>query len=1125
MNRWRSRRSLAAGILAMSFFCAMQLAAQAQDEQTDDDLVSDQSLSDLGRIDHLLHDGRYPDAEDVARQGLIHLEALGQGMTVSASLYADRLVESLLLGGKGTRQESLDRARLAVAVRESELGAEDTETAQSLERLGRVLTRRTEFTEAANVLDQALAVAESSGGKESVQAAGVQLSIGELLLDQGQFDQARAVIEQALATLEKLLGPDSLEIAESLRLLGALLTKQHQVQPAIDALERSQQICLRTLGAEHPRLASTLTALGDALKQKDENGLAQAHLERAIAIFQDSNGPESPLLVAPLNSLAGVFLISGNLGESRKLRERALEIAVREFGPDDPVAVETLRGLAILRATLGDFLAAEEIFADVARRLEARYGRSHWEVARAIENQGVALAQADDFSKAEQLLLKALEIFNEVLGPDNPRVAQTHLNLVPTYEGLGELSKAQQHGLRALEILDNAGNPSPSTRGKLLANLGHITRRMGDLDGALSLAEQAESALRQAYGPFHPDVAKQMQNRAGLMYSSGQYEQARDLALESEANGREHLASVLRSTTEREALMFASERFSSVDFQIFMALNHPEDRYRIVPAAWDSVIRARAMVLDEMTLRRRVRPVTMSTEEAQFERELELATERLAKLVIKGPDAQELEVFNATVSEARAAKARAERAYAERSEKFRQTLESNGAGFSQVAASLPPGSQLVAFKLFEYWPHAEPGSVDVEIIGEPTSEYAAFVLSSAADQPILVRLGKSEEIDNLIMTWHRSVTGEALNAGLDSRSGEAGYRKVAEDLRRVVWDPISRHLAGAGNLLIVPDGALNLVDFSALPVGEVQYLAETGPRLQYLSSERDLLLGDPPEGVYALLAIGSPDFDSTEQYAALRKEPMQLAMNTTAAAGHIYRGPRSSCGSFQTMTFEPLPASFKEASEIRELWLKSSTHEDDATLLSGSSASETAFKAQARDKRVLHLATHGFFLGGDCGSALSPLQGDNVTNENPLLLSGLVLAGANNRTAAGPDEDDGILTAEEIAALDLANTEWAVLSACDTGRGEFRAGEGVFGLQRAFRIAGVRTTIMSLWPVEDDITRRWMAALYRHHFAEGLSTMESVHFANLELLLRRRTEGLSTHPFYWAGFIASGDWR
>jgi CHAT domain-containing protein len=240
------------------------------------------------------------------------------------------------------------------------------------------------------------------------------------------------------------------------------------------------------------------------------------------------------------------------------------------------------------------------------------------------------------------------------------------------------------------------------------------------------------------------------------------------------------------------------------------------------------------------------------------------------------------------------------------------------------------------------------------------------------------------------------------------------------------------------------------------------------------------------------------------------------------------------------MRFADLPETVKEVRNVVKTWKKASSssgHDENVVHLSKSGASEAAFKVEAPGKRILHLATHGFFLGGKCESALDNRRDiagpsmtlyekpPSVTGENPLLLSGLALAGFNNRDAAGPDEEDGVLTAEEIAAMDLSGVEWAVLSACDTGVGEIKTGEGVFGLRRAFQIAGVKTLIMSLWSVEDEATREWMKELYTARFMEGRTTAESVREAGLGMLQRRRDEGESTHPFYWGAFVAAGDWR
>jgi len=144
---------------------------------------------------------------------------------------------------------------------------------------------------------------------------------------------------------------------------------------------------------------------------------------------------------------------------------------------------------------------------------------------------------------------------------------------------------------------------------------------------------------------------------------------------------------------------------------------------------------------------------------------------------------------------------------------------------------------------------------------------------------------------------------------------------------------------------------------------------------------------------------------------------------------------------------------------------------------------------------------------------------------SPLMLSGLALAGANQRASATVTEEDGILTAEEIAGLDLTGVEWAVLSACDTGVGEIQAGEGVFGLRRAMQLAGVHTLVMSLWPVDDEATRAWMTALYRARLVDQVDTSAAVRRAGTRVLEARRASGRSTHPFYWAAFVAAGDWR
>ncbi len=209
---------------------------------------------------------------------------------------------------------------------------------------------------------------------------------------------------------------------------------------------------------------------------------------------------------------------------------------------------------------------------------------------------------------------------------------------------------------------------------------------------------------------------------------------------------------------------------------------------------------------------------------------------------------------------------------------------------------------------------------------------------------------------------------------------------------------------------------------------------------------------------------------------------------------------------------------------------------DPVVVLSGPEASEANLRGAASGKRVLHLATHAFSVPSRCDGVASSEGTAAIPGESPvgrlkagtaLRVSGLALSGANRRgqpvSGAGSD-DDGLLTGEEIASLDLSEVEWVVLSGCQTGIGLARAGEGILGLRRSFQIAGARTLVLSLWPVSDNDTRDWMAALYGQR-ARGKSTADAVRESSLRIVRGRRQAGVTTHPFFWGAFVAAGDWR
>jgi CHAT domain-containing protein len=292
-----------------------------------------------------------------------------------------------------------------------------------------------------------------------------------------------------------------------------------------------------------------------------------------------------------------------------------------------------------------------------------------------------------------------------------------------------------------------------------------------------------------------------------------------------------------------------------------------------------------------------------------------------------------------------------------------------------------------------------------------------------------------------------------------------------------------------------------------------------------------------------LLVVGAPDYFAqpsvlTKNAAVPVEGGALVAITEPSVRANRFRGYTSRCPDFRDIRFPRLGQAEAEARTVARRWIDSnpSPAEPRVRVLIGAEASEQRFKREASGWRVLHLSTHGFFFDGQCpaiafehrgiGRLVSAQERDRDRQaESPLVLAGLVLAGANRRAEASADMEDGILTAEEIASLDLSSAEWVVLSACDTGLGEIRPGEGVFGLRRAFDVAGVRTLIMTLWPVRDDVAAEWMDALYSARLDEGADTAASVARATKRVVERRREDGLSTHPAIWGAFVASGDWR
>ena len=1133
------------------------------------------SVREVPDVRTLLAEGLYEQAERVAWNDVDQLRALDGDASLQFASAADVLARALIVNGRATDDKTIALARKTLRVKETILGPDHPELVTSLLNLGDVLAAAADFEEATAVASRALVLREKNADAAGLEIADVLDHLGNTLSAAKRYPEALNALDRSLRIKEGALEGTDIAIARTLESIALTRQRQGTYEHSAAPIRRAAAI-QEAATIDHPAYAETLNLVAQQLWFEGRLNDSRVASERALALAERTLRPDHPTVAMALLLLGSTLADLGELGPSLALKQRALAMAERNFGANHHQTALYLHSVAYARLREGSYVIARDHFRRALSIFEARYGPWHQEVATTLSMLARADASLGNYSSARReqtravaihervggpthpfvavaltdlamvhreeglpaqalaLLGRALAIREKNLGPDHRDVARTLTDIASTLLQTGQVTRAQAAATRAVAIWERLHTPDAPEYATALALYGDLQARRGDDIAARDYYQRAMAIRAKVFGTSNPDYADTQAGLALTLANLGNRESALDNAASAEAIGRAHLRMMLQSLPERESLNYAAVRPRGLDLILSLSGSTPE----AAAFAGDSLIRSRALVLDEMAARRgSARTQIESTDPLRTA--FASAQQRLANLVVRGPEKVSPAQYTALVENARRESELAEQALAERSAEFRQERNRAQLGLDEVRASIPSDSALVSFVRYDRAIFSASENPPAAARAHPQSvpSYVAFVLR-AEMPPAVVPLGSAQSIDRRVTQWRADIRAEALTTPEPSPAeSNRSSRASGSSLRRLVWDPLAPHLGNAKRVFIVPDGALSLVPFVALPVGQRSYLLDRGPVLHYLSAERDLVAtgADAVDVSRGLLALGGPSFDDPTLFGA--------GANRTRAMNALPVHPDASvrgsgCESVRDMTFPPLTGTLQEVRELSRMWSTSTmSHDEGSRVLVGRDASESTFKKEAHGYRVLHLATHGFFLGNACSPALPGTRAvGGITKasgsrpaakpaENPLLLSGLALAGANRRLAAGPDEDDGILTAEEVAALDLAGVEWAVLSACDTGVGQIKTGEGVFGLRRAFQVAGARAVIMSLWSVDDQATRAWMRALYEGRFQKSLSTADAVHAATVAVLRDRRAKSQATHPFYWGGFIAAGDWR
>ena len=922
--------------------------------------------------------------------------------------------------------------------------------------------------------------AQGMGESSKLNEAGELVEEVEIYYQQGRYDEAIPLAKRALLLYENELGPEHINMAAALDRLGWLHIAQGHFSQAEPFLMRGLAIRERVLSGDHPDMARSLHALAVLYDAQGEYARAQSLYERTLVLREKTLGPEHLKVADSLHGLAGVCWMQGRYSRAESLYQRALEIRKRTLGEDHRRVAQTMSDLGGLYRETGDYEHAEPLLKRAVAIQEQTLGREHPDVAKALSNLAALYNERGDYEHAEPLLKRAVAIQEQALGREHLEVAQFLGNLARTYYEQGDYAQAEPLWERSLMTFERALGSSHSDVAKVRRYLAALYYARGDYERADRYLEHALTIQEQALGPNHPEVAWSLSNLALLRWSMGDNDFAfrawqRNLAIREES--LQLLLAIGSEKRKRAYIALVQEETNGVlsfHFQVF------PDSSTAARLALETILRRKGRVLDATASMVRSLRRNLDEETHFLLDELSRLRDALAISLLHGPT-HDLAIYRSRNKTIRVRIDALEDDLSKRSRRYHEATIP--VTVQDVQARIPAQAALVELVLYRpYNPRFHGPRTDRW--GAP--RYAAYVLHNQ-DAPRAVDLGEATVLDELVQRWREALQAGQPNASDYARALDA---RVMTGIRLLLGDNVQ-------HILLAPDGDFNLIPFGALVNEEGKYLIEQY-QITYLTSGRDLLRSGEHEAARQKpVVMADPDFGSTE--------PPPSSSSTRA-------GDRDLIG----LRAPPLPGTAEEAAALAARLANVQTW-------TGAQATEAQLKA-LRGPQLLHIATHGFWL-----EDAKPVSLDDRTRSftildappslavisDPLLRSGLALAGFNKRQSG---EDDGFLTALEAASLDLHGTQLVVLSACDTGLGEVESGQGVYGLRRALVVAGAQTLVMSLWKVDDTITRDLMLAYYDRLLA-GESRSEALREAQLAMLRDEDT----AHPSYWASFLVAGD--
>jgi len=1015
-------------------------------------------------------------------------------------------------------QEMKDKAIIcfeeAVTLAAGLYGKKHVEYASALNLLADVYKNQARFAEAEALALEAQRILLALDPPDFSSLANGYHALANLYGEIAQYEKAYRYYDTALALLVNAHLDGEELYSTIMRSYSYTCVDGGRLSEARKLLTKVKEIYETKYGPMYAPLGEVYITLGNISFQMNELTTATLQLKKAATIIEINEGKES-FLMSRAYEIEGLVLHKmGNSSKGLVLCQKAADMNTNILGEMNAFTASSLSNVGLIYQETGDFAKAEEVLRHSFNIRQKVYGLDHPQTALSMANLATVMMAQSRYADADKLLAAALEILKG-RGLIASSVALTVINNIALMsQQQGEIATAKTLYLRVLEMLKTEKEQNGLVYGTVINNLSIISMEDKNYEEALMYSKQAMDYAQQTQGKYSITYIKAANNQLVIYSKMNQYEPGIKLvgdlltickktlgdsaqlmgtiysnyaSLEAKAGHIEKAAALMMQSLSIQMAHYERNLYALSERDQVAWWQQQAFAFQMLPSlllASNNMDKSKVSAMINQQLQ--LKGIILNNATASLRKARSINDPQLQMFIDQWQSSRSLYLQQSSIPVA-------ERIY------NIDSLQVMSNNFEQ-AINKKTGTQLLAKQTTVSWQQVQqslaPQEAAVEFFRYPkftnnwfsdTLYYGAIIITKNAT-PEVVSLGNEKSIQ-----WCFSGGNTASKEANISKLYRSKIKSKAtiettftgDSLYKLIWQPLLPFLKNATTVSYAPDGLLHEIAFAALPNGDGTLLLDSF-QLQQYSSVRQLTTRD--------------------------LNPIDI--KTVFAAGHAAFNAGNNNN--DNNTWSDLPGTKKELETLSKIFSGKGIK---ITTLDSTKATEENFKALSnKAPSIIHIATHGFFLPDPptTKTAEQITTGENMfaVALDPLMRSGIILAGANknwNSMQISSGKEDGIVTAYEIAQLNLNGTALAVLSACETGLGDVQDSEGVFGLQRALKMAGIKNLILSLWEVPDEETMELMTNFYGNVLA-GKPIRQSFYEAQKAMRVKYP-------PFAWSAFV------